>query len=252
MLQHVAAAAQQRRVGQPDDGRLELVGDLGGRVGRDDQIAAATRRPVPSSAMVTASPAAASARSPLGARRCASRGSAGRTAARARRRPLRTRPATTVPSRPPDRPRDSPMRIGRRSGCSRRRVCSGSTLVEQLGQGGPRVPGHRGGALADVVAVLRRDRHAGDVPAARAARPASGTPRRCARTWPAASATRSILLTASTTWRTASNAAKNPCRRVAARDALPGVDHDHADVGDRRARRAGCACTARRWRPRRR
>jgi hypothetical protein len=35
----VAAAAEQRRVGQPDDRRLELVGDLRGRVGRDDQIA---------------------------------------------------------------------------------------------------------------------------------------------------------------------------------------------------------------------
>ena len=40
-LHQVVAAAQQRLLVHPHDGRLELIGDLGGLVGRDEQVAAA-------------------------------------------------------------------------------------------------------------------------------------------------------------------------------------------------------------------
>ena len=39
-LQPVGAAGQQRLLGHPDDGRLELVGDLRRAVGRGDHVAA--------------------------------------------------------------------------------------------------------------------------------------------------------------------------------------------------------------------
>ena len=187
--QLVAAARGSSGPRPADDRRLELVGDLGGRVGRDDRDRPATRvdRPLRARSS-TGSAAAASGRSPRvagDARHAAqlpggldAHGVTGPQPARDDGRPRGRRLAARFTAR--DR---QAQRLARAGAPPRARTRSSNSASV-----GPAYQGHRGGALADVVAVLGGGIGTQvDVRRGRAARPASGAGRRCGRRWPAAS-----------------------------------------------------------------
>ena len=217
VLQQQPRAGAQRRLGEPAELGLELAGHLRRVLGGGEQVAAGEvdlvgradrhrqRRRRPRRAPVER-PHAGDARAGAGGQR------------RRPRRPgaaRRRRAARVAADSPPSVAQHELHRAG--AATRRRRARRAARRVSRCSSsGGPAYQGSRGRALDDVVAVQRADRQevTSRRRAARLAHAAVERRRTMRSKTSSDQPTRSILLTATTTWRTRSSAAIAAWRRV--------------------------------------